>query len=223
MIDSPSGPFQKTADHVYNIISARILDGTLAPKSKLSLRKMAGLARVSVIPVIEALNRLAADGLVESRPQWGFFVASPDMNQMRDRLMLREAVECQVARLLNRNLKLIERMRLIRAARELDTMTDAFKESETHSEHRVEESHYRFHLLMAELTGFDSLVGALRQINLPFLLLKADTLGRKHPLPAGWHSLLVSKILNGTPTFAEAAMRLHVQNSYKVILNNTKT
>ena len=62
--------FQTASDVAYQIISQKILDGEFPPGMKLSRRKMAEAAGVSVIPVIEALKRLESDSLVESKPQW---------------------------------------------------------------------------------------------------------------------------------------------------------
>lgn len=69
MVQNKNDLFKTAADVAYDIIKDKILSGELKPGMKLSKRKMARLAGVSVIPVIEALNRLEADWLVESKPQ----------------------------------------------------------------------------------------------------------------------------------------------------------
>jgi DNA-binding GntR family transcriptional regulator len=210
--------YLKASDVAYEAIYSKIQDGSLSPGSKLSLRKMAALAGVSVIPVIECLNRLVEDGLVETRPQWGYFVAMPTSLQVANQLVLREAVECQVARTLNSTLKAAEKNRLLRAGRRLDKLQSDFIKKGKGKERELEKNHYDFHIGLAEMTGFKSLTDVLRRIELFFILLKADAAGQRHPLPPNWHSQLAQQIAQGTPDEAEGAMRIHVQHSYKTIL-----
>ena len=68
---------------------------------QLSRRKMAEITNVSVIPVIEALKRPEEDGLVESKPKWGSYVTIPTVEKVNDSLEAREAIECQIARILS--------------------------------------------------------------------------------------------------------------------------
>ena len=95
-----SDTFQTASDVAYRIISQKILDGEYQPGMKLSRRKMAEATGVSVIPVIEALKRLEEDRLVESKPQWGSYVTVPTIEKIKQSYQLREAVECQSARIL---------------------------------------------------------------------------------------------------------------------------
>lgn len=59
-------------------IRQRIAARTLTPGAKLpSIRAFAGTMRVSVATVVEAYDRLAADGVIRARPGSGFYVCSP--------------------------------------------------------------------------------------------------------------------------------------------------
>jgi hypothetical protein len=53
----------------------------------------------SVFPVSEAILRLESEGLVESKPQVGTRVRVPSETDIRDGFIIREALECQSARL----------------------------------------------------------------------------------------------------------------------------
>jgi len=211
--------FQKASDKAYAFIYKQILEGNLSPGSKLTMRKMAALCGVSVIPVIEALNRLVEDGLVETRPQWGYFVSMPNREQVHNQLILREAVECQVARLLGETLSPASRKKVLAAAKDLDKARLDFAQRGKGSEKEIEKLHYRFHMLLAQLSGFALLAETLRRLNLMFLLLKADALSRQHHLPPDWHTQLAEVLVGGNPDKAVAAMRNHVRDSYGVILN----
>lgn len=62
----------------------RILDGRLPPLTPVRHAEMAEELRVSVTPLREALIELAAEGLLEARPNRGFIVAPFDARELRD-------------------------------------------------------------------------------------------------------------------------------------------
>lgn len=201
--------FQTASDVAYRIISQKILDGEFPPGMKLSRRKMAEATGVSVIPVIEALKRLEEDRLVESKPQWGSFVTVPTLDKIRQSYQLREAIECQAARLLSQHITSEQEAVLWTLAEELDTVPynqdPAFNTSD---------SHVAFHTKITEFTGNPLLADTLRKINLFWILCKGT--GSRAPscqYPRYWHRLLMDKIKEGNPQTAEEAMRFHVNDS----------
>jgi DNA-binding GntR family transcriptional regulator len=200
--------FLTAAEKAYNTISKNILLGRLEPGCKLSRRKMAKLAGVSVIPVIEALKRLEQDGLVESKPQIGSFVIVPTLKNVKQVYVLREAIECQVARILTEKLSNEQEQELRRISVEIDSI-DNTKEY-------ISERHYEFHLKMAQFTGYNSLVTSLHKINLFWVLCKAVLARRdRSPVPEDWHMRLVDAIVSGNKDKAENMMRIHVYDSLK--------
>jgi DNA-binding GntR family transcriptional regulator len=66
------------ADVAYDGIRERIGDGTYGPGSRLVLSQLAAEIGVSVVPVREALRRLAAEGYVDFRRNLGATVAAID-------------------------------------------------------------------------------------------------------------------------------------------------
>jgi DNA-binding GntR family transcriptional regulator len=87
------------ADAAYVAVREEILRGQLRPGTALSRRRLAQELGMSVLPVTDALRRLEADGLVESRPRAGTRVRIPSAKDIRDLYELREALESQSARL----------------------------------------------------------------------------------------------------------------------------
>jgi DNA-binding GntR family transcriptional regulator len=72
---SPAAPGVATrATSVYDQLRTDLLDGTMAPGSKLAIEALAERYSTSPTPLREALNRLVSDGLVERREQRGFVV-----------------------------------------------------------------------------------------------------------------------------------------------------
>jgi DNA-binding GntR family transcriptional regulator len=207
------GGFITAADKAYDIISKKILSGEFEPGCKLSRRKMAEVTGVSVIPVIEALNRLEGDGLVESKPQWGSFVINPTLEKIREIYVLREAIECQVARILSQRINAEEEQVLRNIAVKLDSYEFRDKMIDD-----ITDAHYEFHMKMAEFTGYNSLISSLNRINLFWVLCKAiSTRREKSPTPKDWHMRVVDGIKTGDPDKAEAIMRIHVADSLDAI------
>lgn len=206
--------FQTAADVAYRIISQKILDGEFPPGMKLSRRKMAEVTSVSVIPVIEALKKLEEDGLVESKPQWGSFVTIPNRKKIMECYQLREAIECQVARIVSQNPSPERMQELIYIATELDTVP-----YEENSALDSRKNHLRFHRGLAELTDNEMLIKTLNRINLFWVLCKAlGARASKTQYPRYWHRKLLDEINTGDPERAEKAMREHILDSLGPIL-----
>ena len=181
------------ADLAYDIICNKIIRGELQPGAKLSRRKMATLTGVSIIPVIEALHRLKVIQLTEE--------------QIADRFALREAVECQVVRILAKHLTAEQENQLSYHAQELDSTSRAPDDEDT-----FWDRHYRFHLALAQATGRPSLERALHRINL-FQILQRSVRTQKLtnvPIPSDLHTKIIAGIASRDPDIAEKAMRDHI-------------
>ena len=81
------------AEQAYRHIRSKLSNGTFVPGEQLVNRVLATEIGVSVIPVREAINRLATEGLVEHVPGSGAFVRQADGQQLNDLYVLRDAVE----------------------------------------------------------------------------------------------------------------------------------
>lgn len=210
--------YQTAADLAYQIISQKIIDGEFPPGMKLSRRNMAKVTGVSVIPVIEALKRLEEDSLVESKPQWGSYVTIPTPEKIKESFELREAIECQSARILSQRMTEKQKVELWELATELDTVP---YNSETMVDSR--DNHLKFHQILTEFTGNRKLIETLRKINLFYVLCRAIRANApQKEYPRYWHRLLVDEISSGDPDRAERAMREHVNDSLQLILNETE-
>jgi len=79
-VDNPTGQHQDgtLVEQVMEAIQGRISNRTLAPGAKLpSIRALARTMQVSNSTVVEAYDRLTAEGLIRSRPGAGFYHAGP--------------------------------------------------------------------------------------------------------------------------------------------------
>ena len=85
------------ADQVYGEIKEAILSGALAPGGAIDKLALCAKLGVSRFPVTAAINRLAFERLVVIEPQHGSFVAKIAANDVREWMMIRRALEAEIA------------------------------------------------------------------------------------------------------------------------------
>ena len=81
------------AEKSYSHIRRMLADGQLPPGKRLVNRTLADEIGVSVIPVREAIHRLASEGLVEHIPGSGAFVRRIETQDLDNLYVLRDALE----------------------------------------------------------------------------------------------------------------------------------
>ena len=90
--------YKGKAELVYEKIRQAIMDGILKPGDKLETDQIAETLKVSRMPVREAIKRLQIEGFVEVKPHKEVTVAIVTIEQMRDVLSVRSALEGLAAR-----------------------------------------------------------------------------------------------------------------------------
>ncbi|MFA5448024.1 MAG: GntR family transcriptional regulator [Sphaerochaeta sp.] len=214
----PEDMFQTAAERAYEKISQKIITGEFGPGTRLVRRQLAQELGMSTIPILEAMKRLEQDGLIEYRPHWGSIVTIPTVERVMDMYIFREAIECQVARILATEATEVQKQQLRKLADELDRARFEGEETE-----KVNDLHIQFHTMMAEFTSYPSLISALQRINFAWLLFNAVRSRRTRPaVQRYWHLALVDKILDQDPEDAARAMREHVYDSYHPIIEDLK-
>jgi DNA-binding GntR family transcriptional regulator len=81
------------AEKSYRHIFRKLSRGELSPGTRLVNRALASEIGVSVIPVREAIHRLASEGLIEHVPGAGAFVREPSWRDLDELYVLRDALE----------------------------------------------------------------------------------------------------------------------------------
>lgn len=201
------------ANRVYRALQREITTGHIRPGQRLVRREIAGRLGVSPIPVIEALLRLEQDGLVESKPNCGARARAITPETIVNECMLREAIECQVARLVAESASAAELDDLEASARRLDSL---MQRADPNSVIGME-LHMELHLRLAELTGFPLLQQQLRGIWVRHLMQLNWLNATLDPVPEGWHVRLVTALRGRDPDGAESAMRAHVRYGQKTL------
>lgn len=197
---------------VYSVLRDDILAGRLAPGERLVRKSLAERLGVSTIPVIEALYMLEIDGYVENRALSGCHVRTLTVDEIDDDLMLREALECQAARLCSQKAAPEAIDKLMKRAAQVDR----FIRADTPDPSLGNQLHLEFHLELAQASGYAVFADQLRRVWFQrYMSLNSLKAIRFLPIPDGWHQVLVRRIAKGDPDDAERAMREHVQYGRK--------
>src|SRR5947209_2084092 len=143
------------SDKAYVLIRQKILKGEFQLGAPLSRRKLAAQFQMSFLPISEAMQRLESEGLVESRPRVGTRVRVPTAQDLRDRYIIREALESQAARLFCERATSAERKKLIADADRFERMLQVPARTRASAEVQfsVQTAHVALHTRIAEGSG----------------------------------------------------------------------
>ena len=84
---------RSVVEQVMTELRRSILSGALEPGREFSLRELAEMLHVSIIPVREALRGLESEGLVVTRPGRSALVAPLDLDELQGIYRLRRLLE----------------------------------------------------------------------------------------------------------------------------------
>ncbi|MBO1078531.1 GntR family transcriptional regulator [Roseomonas haemaphysalidis] len=200
------------AERAYERLREALIEGVLAPGSKLSERGLAQALGVSAQPVREALRRLEAEGMVETRPRSGSFVASLETARLVDMGRIRAALEGAAAGLAARRATpadlaaLQTRLAAIRAATALGDPVVLRRENEA------------FHTALLAITGNGFLDRSLHALKVYDHIGRARVLSADDQWPQALaeHTAILAAIADRDAERAEALMRAHTLRSLSV-------
>lgn len=202
------------SEEVYQRLRQQIIFGDLKVGTPLSRRSLASGYKVSMIPVMEALQRLEGEGLVEVWPRVGTRVRVPSAQDIRDQFVLREALEIQGARIYAERSTADEHEELLGIARRLDSMDSEMEETGEANRHAILVNHHRLHMRLhgrvIELSQCPPFIKAFetnQALVFKWLLDLFPWLTR----PQKGHERLIETMSKADPDGAEHAMRAHVR------------
>jgi DNA-binding GntR family transcriptional regulator len=201
------------SDRAHQLILDQILRGTLPLGTVISRRDLAEQFGMSLLPVNVALQRLERDGLLESQARVGTRVKIPTVTEAKGRLQLREALECQSARLCAEHCTFEERLDLKRLATNLDTLFSRAGSEDSNREFLfvVQKNHFDLHMKIADYARCEALRSAIANNHIMVFNWLYDTATARNSLPDSFHRTLVDAIITGDPQTAESEMRAHVR------------
>lgn len=200
-------------ERAYQLTLDKILRGQLPLGAVVSRRSLAEQFGMSFIPVTGALQRLEREGLLESRPRAGTRVKIPTPEEVQGRFEMREALECQSARLCAERSTLQEQLDLKRSAEQVDILyaragSDGADEELIFAKDRY---HTELHTKIAVYARSEALRAAIENAHVLVFNWLYNTVAGQTVLPEGFHQQLIEAIISGDPDAAEAAMRAHVR------------
>jgi DNA-binding GntR family transcriptional regulator len=193
-----------------------IIRGEFRSGERLPQRKIAEKYDSTTIVVREALRLLENEHLVSIEPRFGAMVREITPKILKERYIVREALEGMAARLAALNMTDLYKKRLYAIAEECDKnlMSDAIDYREK------AQLHQQFHDILLDMTECEELNRLLRNIYLNTIILSnAYHVDWSKDVPRT-HTRLVDVLVQGDPDKAEQAMRQHVRNGMDMELES---
>ena len=193
------------AEKAYEYLLERLLKHDYLPGQILNRREVAQQLKVSIAPVLEAMVRLEAEGLLEILPRKGTQVRLVRPEETTDQMVVREAIECQAARLYCGKPIEDNESELKELAASVDTTVGSailFWKKEI-----------AFHRRLVELAGSKSLKEAFKQSMHLGMLCAVNFFTELNPQsnPESNHVALIDKLKITDPDRAEKILRQHLR------------
>lgn len=213
----PPSASASLGERAYVKLREKILKGEYPLGAAISRRQVAAEFGMSFLPVSEAVKRLEHDGLLESQPRVGTRVRIPTPQDLRDRCIVREALETQSARLFAEAAGPDQRLELRAMAVELDRLMESCGDgSDRNAVFDAQMFHLSFHMRIAECTGSALLCDTLAHHQVLIFNWLYD-IAAGHLVPPRWHQRLMDGLAGTDPDRAERAMRDHVRFGFEEI------
>lgn len=184
-----------------------ILNAQLTPGAAISETELASHLQVSRTPIREAMQKLAAEGLVSVVPQVGTFVTRMNLSRIREALFMREAVES--AALLRLPMPLAPE-HIARLKQLVATHLAAAKAHDVNAVLGSDDSFHRYLLELAGVPGTWKFVLEARETHRRVRVL-AHTEFDSARRSANQHGEIVTALAAGKPEKAAEIMRHHIR------------
>jgi len=201
--------FLTLTEKVYRTLREEITSGELKPGTRLVRRSVSKRLGVSPIPVTEALYRLEQDGLVDSEAKYGSRVRVWTLDALRNEQVLREALECQAARLCAEKATDAQLSEFAGQAKRLDALMEKLDPVSTEGM----KAHLELHVSIARITGYELIEREIRRVWLRWLVRWNWISAALHPVPPDWHQQLIAAIATRDGSKASEKMRDHVRRN----------
>jgi DNA-binding GntR family transcriptional regulator len=199
---NPLAELPNLTELTYRSIKQNVLDGTFGLEARLTEEALSTQLGISKSPVREALNRLAAEGLVSIEARRGAYVRQFSAKEVADLYELRELLEVQAI-----SLAVITPDLLGKLSASI-TRTRAQLRTGSKSDHIQED--LVFHSLIPSATGNDELCRVIENVQHKSLLCRARSYELSADRTPTAHLKIYRALRNGTRSEARAAMREHI-------------
>jgi DNA-binding GntR family transcriptional regulator len=196
-----------TVDRVERSVLDELLRGDLVPGTRIRQDALAAELGVSKIPVREALQRLAAVGLLQFETNRGATVPALSVAEALEIAVLREAIEVQLLRQAVSKLTIVD---LAEAELAL-----------SYADMGVAESNWAFHRALYRASGWTrglTIVEILHAAVAPYVLLYVDSLGGAEDSDAE-HAALLESCRAGDVETAVELLQSHLSEAAEAVID----
>ena len=203
---------ENLGDRVYRVVRERILAQAFAPGTRIRVEHFTESLGVSRTPVLDALRRLEAEGLVSTVPRQGIYVVEFTRRRAEELYAVRGALEGLAGRLAAARVSAgsVEEDRRERLHSLLDEQTSAVRAQDFG---RFSRADIAFHNEILAAAGNETLARSLEAVYGQILVLRLRTLNvveRAAPSIAE-HARILDAVERGDAAAAERAAREHVE------------
>jgi DNA-binding GntR family transcriptional regulator len=212
-------------ERVYAELRADILGGRQRPGARLPFAELTARYGASMGVVREALSRLAAEGLVESEPQFGFRVVRLSIADLKHLTDARTAIETLVLGQAVEHGGLTWEAEVLAAHHRLERTPQMAADDPSRLSDDWTTAHAAYHhavlagcpnpRLLAIAESLRDAAELYRQWSVP--------LGHAHRDIAGEHRAILDAILDHDPDAATSALAAHIQKTTNVLLEQADT
>jgi len=205
---------QKLGDSAFQRIKAMILDGTLAPGTRLREKIFADRLGVSRTPVREAIGQLISEGLATRSEGGTPVVSSVSLTDVMEILHARSLLECEAARKAALSGKPMDDLLALRKS--IVKFLDGPRPNS--------EVHYaldaKLHLSIARLAGSKLLAELIESLKTKTRMYDQGSLPDRFEPGCHEHLAIIDAIVAQSPEEASAAMKLHLLHVREAIISH---
>lgn len=208
----------RITDLAYATLREHILKRRFASGDRIHVDELAAQLGVSRTPIREALNLLAAEGLVDIVPRSGTFVASVSERDVEEVFELRICLEALAAeRVARRGLSEVEAADLGRILRRAREGASPEERAMSHAE-----ANRAFHLRIVELSGNRKLAQIYPALNahtmMTFVHNASPAWVERWELELAEHQRIVDALARGDDAGAREAMEAHLRRGRESLI-----
>ncbi len=201
------------AEQVYDYILNQLFIRSLRPGDLVDRKQIAQKLEVSLIPVSDAVQRLSYEGFLTTRRRQGTFVNSPSVEDVRGQLLLREAIECQSARLYCRTRIKKSHSQLHLLATKADRAADSGRP--------IWSEDFDFHQALVNLTECEALIDCFSRVVKVSMFHQIAIIAPTQKSTYKHHVKLLNELCTTSPEDADVAIRQHIRAGKESLLGGS--
>lgn len=203
------------SDNVYKTLKAQIIERQIRPGKKLDIQELSKQMGVSRMPILDAITRLKAEGLIRSKPRVGTYVTPLDETIFEEIFEARNMIEYWVTPLTIlhiRDVDIQELENLLQHTTDLLLNVD----NETFDYRQFVELDQQFHLRLIQLCGNEHIIEMYRSLNSHIQIGRAYSLRALDRSREGHdeHEAILKAFAARDVEQARAAQHFHAERSH---------